>query len=40
MAIPGCGNDLLLSEIDEEDFYSFLSEFDKFLKKIVVELGY
>jgi len=31
--------DLLLAEIDEGDFYSFLDEFQKFLKKIISSLG-
>jgi len=35
----GKERDLLLSEIDETDFYSFLSEFQVFLKKIVKNIG-
>jgi len=31
---------LLLAEIDESDFYSFLNEFQEFLKKIVINLNY
>jgi predicted nucleotidyltransferase component of viral defense system len=32
--------DLLLSDIEEDDFYSFLDEFNPFLRQIVKELGY
>jgi hypothetical protein len=32
--------ELLLAEIDEADFYAFLSEFQEFLKKIVKAIGY
>lgn len=32
--------DLLLSDIEEDDFYSFLDEFNPFLREIVKELGY
>lgn len=32
--------DLLLSEIDDADFYSFLKEFQEFLKIIIKKLGY
>ena len=35
----GKERDLLLSEIDETDFYSFLSEFQVFLKKIIKNIG-
>jgi len=35
----GKERDLLLSEIDDADFYSFLSEFQVFLKKIVKDIG-
>ena len=39
--IFNCGKerDLLLSEIDDTDFYSFLNEFQVFLKKIVKNIG-
>jgi len=36
----GAERELLLSEIDEEDFYKFLGEFQGFLKKVVSALGY
>lgn len=36
----GAEKELLLSEIDEADFYKFLRGFDTFLKKIVAALGY
>jgi len=36
----GGERELLLSEIDEEDFYKFLGEFQEFLKKAVSTLGY
>ncbi len=32
--------ELLLAEMDESDFYAFLSEFQEFLKKIVKATGY
>lgn len=32
--------DLLLSRIDEEDFYKFLSEFQEFLKRVIDNLKY
>ena len=35
----GRERDLLLSEIDDTDFYSFLSEFHVFLKKIIKNIG-
>ena len=35
----GAERELLLSEIDEEDFYKFLGEFQGFLKKVVSALG-
>ncbi len=35
----GKERDLLLSEIDDTDFYSFLSEFQVFLKKIIKNMG-
>ncbi|MCX9078543.1 MAG: nucleotidyl transferase AbiEii/AbiGii toxin family protein [Candidatus Methanoperedens sp.] len=35
----GKERDLLLSEIDETDFYSFLSEFQFFLKRIIKNIG-
>lgn len=35
----GKERDLLLSEIDDTDFYSFLSEFQDFLKKIIKNIG-
>ena len=31
---------MLLSDIDEADFYTFLGRFETFLKKIVAALGY
>ena len=36
----GAEKELLLSDIDEEDFYKFLSGFETFLKKIVAALRY
>ncbi len=36
----GAERELLLSEIDGEDFYKFLGTFEAFLKKIVVNLRY
>ena len=36
----GAEKELLLSDIDEGDFYKFLGAFDVFLKKIVAALGY
>lgn len=36
----GKERDLLLSEIDDMDFYSFLSEFQVFLKKVIKNIGY
>ncbi len=36
----GAEKELLLSEIDEGDFYKFLGGFETFLKKIVAVLGY
>jgi len=36
----GAEKELLLSDIDEADFYKFLGAFDTFLKKIVAALGY
>jgi len=36
----GTEKELLLSDIDEEDFYRFESGFEAFLKKIVAVLGY
>ena len=36
----GAEKELLLSDIDEADFYKFLSGFEAFLKKIVAALGY
>ena len=36
----GAEKELLLSDIDEADFYKFLGGFDTFLKKIVAALGY
>src|SRR2546426_1652022 len=36
----GTENDLLLIDIDERDFYSFLTKFDVFLKSIVSNLSY
>jgi len=35
----GKERDLLLSEIDDTDFYSFLSEFQVFLKRIIKNIG-
>ncbi|TMI24484.1 hypothetical protein E6H24_06760 [Candidatus Bathyarchaeota archaeon] len=36
----GTEKDLLLIDIDEKDFYSFLTKFDVFLKSIVSNLSY
>lgn len=36
----GTEKDLLLTEIDEKEFYSFLAKFDVFLKDIISKLGY
>lgn len=36
----GAEKELLLSDIDEADFYKFLGGFETFLKKIVAALGY
>ena len=32
--------ELLLAEMDEGDFYSFINEFQEFLKKVVKAFGY
>jgi hypothetical protein len=36
----GAEPELLLSEIDESDFYKFLSGFEAFLKRVVGGLAY
>lgn len=36
----GAEKELLMSDIDEGDFYKFLGGFETFLKKTVVALGY
>ena len=36
----GAEKELLLSDIDEADFYKFLGGFEALLKKIVAALGY
>lgn len=36
----GAEKELLLADINEGDFYEFLTEFGTFLKKIVAALGY